>query len=81
MNNQVSENAFDDMRWSIQYRNGLGMFDSDLAAAESVAEHQIVEEEAPLVVDSSKPFNMKKFRDSLRKPDCIMGKKDVVSRS
>lgn len=56
------------------------MFDSDLPAAESVIEDQIVEEEAPLVVDSSKPFNMKKFRDSLRKPDCIMGKKNVVSR-
>lgn len=54
------------------------MFGSDLPAA---AEEQIVEDEAPLVVDSSKPFNMKKFRDSLRKPDCIMGKKKVVSRS
>lgn len=35
-------------------------------------EEQQVEEE-PLVVDD-KPFNMKKFRDSLRKSDCIMGK-------
>lgn len=56
------------------------LFYSDLSAAtndigENAAEEQAVEEEPPLTVDSSKPFNMKKFRDSLRKPDCIMGER------
>lgn len=32
--------------------------------------------EEPLPSSENKPFNMKKFRESLRKGDCIMGKRN-----
>lgn len=49
-------------------RVGLGDdFDDD----EEMATEELLEEQ-PIVADS-KPFNVKKFRDNLRKSDCIMG--------
>lgn len=56
----------------MQYYRFLPMVHIELSAAENVMEEPL------LVIDDDKPFNMKKFRDSLRKPDCIMGTKRCV---
>lgn len=53
----------------------MSLFDLGLADDENDYEstQQEVPEEKPLPVDN-KPFVVKKFRDALRKKDCITGK-------
>lgn len=50
----------------------LGLADDDSDAEANEVEEQI-QKETPLPV-STKPFVVKKFRDALRKADCITGK-------
>lgn len=51
----------------------LGLADDDSDAEQNDNNVEMVEKEVPLPV-CNKPFSVKKFRDALRRGDCITGK-------